>query len=398
MARIPEGEVERLKREVSVERLAEARGIKLTRHGRTCRAVPVPRRPDAVAGHHSGEEPLALPGRVQRGRDGDRLGDAGRGVSFRHAVELLQRGISLSRRSECQAVKQSTVRKLPPPVDADGGRPRAAVAGRGLLPRDAEAVAGGAGVSGVARPEIAEMIDRFQLGFANRTLGYRLPAKNRAAGAEMRGRLQTAGHLPRERARALQRLAGDPGVRCEGEVVEMYGRKITPNLREGTPLTISICRGRTAGVWNEAALSASKEIILCEALIDALTFWVAGYPQRDGELRGERLHRGPSRGLREARHGAGLHRLRPRRGGRQSRREAGRGADGDGHRVLPGAVPEGHGRERVRAEGDASGEESGRAAEQGGVAGQGPAASSGGVWSQCRREPEPSQRAKPEPQ
>jgi hypothetical protein len=33
MARIPEDEVERLKREVSVERLAEARGIKLTRHG-----------------------------------------------------------------------------------------------------------------------------------------------------------------------------------------------------------------------------------------------------------------------------------------------------------------------------------------------------------------------------
>ena len=33
MARIPEGEVERLKREVSVERLAEARGIKLRRQG-----------------------------------------------------------------------------------------------------------------------------------------------------------------------------------------------------------------------------------------------------------------------------------------------------------------------------------------------------------------------------
>ena len=71
----------------------------------------------------------------------------------------------------------------------------------------------------------------------------------------------------------------------------MYGRKITPNLREGTPLTISICRGRIAGVWNEEALIASKEIILCEALIDALTFWCAGYPQRDGQLRRERLHR-----------------------------------------------------------------------------------------------------------
>jgi DNA primase len=34
MAYIPDEEVERLKREVSLERLAEARGIKLKRHGK----------------------------------------------------------------------------------------------------------------------------------------------------------------------------------------------------------------------------------------------------------------------------------------------------------------------------------------------------------------------------
>ena len=33
MARIPDEVVERLKQEVSVERLAEARGVKMTRHG-----------------------------------------------------------------------------------------------------------------------------------------------------------------------------------------------------------------------------------------------------------------------------------------------------------------------------------------------------------------------------
>jgi DNA primase len=33
MARIPDSELERLKREVSVERLAEARGVKLERRG-----------------------------------------------------------------------------------------------------------------------------------------------------------------------------------------------------------------------------------------------------------------------------------------------------------------------------------------------------------------------------
>ena len=56
----------------------------------------------------------------------------------------------------------------------------------------------------------------------------------------------------------------------------MYGRKITPGLRPGTPLHLYL-PGPHRGVWNEAALAASKEIILCESLIDALTFWCAGY-------------------------------------------------------------------------------------------------------------------------
>ena len=35
MARVPEGEIDRLKSQVSVQRLAEARGVELKRHGRT---------------------------------------------------------------------------------------------------------------------------------------------------------------------------------------------------------------------------------------------------------------------------------------------------------------------------------------------------------------------------
>ena len=64
---------------------------------------------------------------------------------------------------------------------------------------------------------------------------------------------------------------------ASGQVVEMYGRKITPGLREGTPLGTCICRVHIRGVWNEQAMAVSKEIILCEALIDALTFWCAGF-------------------------------------------------------------------------------------------------------------------------
>ena len=61
-----------------------------------------------------------------------------------------------------------------------------------------------------------------------------------------------------------------------GRVVEMYGRKITTKLREGTPLHLYL-PGPHRGVWNAEALVESKEIILCESLIDAMTFWCAGF-------------------------------------------------------------------------------------------------------------------------
>jgi len=62
----------------------------------------------------------------------------------------------------------------------------------------------------------------------------------------------------------------------EGRVAELYGRKITPGLRPGTPLHLYL-PGPHRGVWNLEALQASREIILCEALLDALTFWCAGF-------------------------------------------------------------------------------------------------------------------------
>jgi DNA primase len=52
----------------------------------------------------------------------------------------------------------------------------------------------------------------------------------------------------------------------------MYGRKVTANLRPGTPDRLYL-PGEHRGVWNEEALAASKDIIFCEAMIHALTFW-----------------------------------------------------------------------------------------------------------------------------
>jgi DNA primase len=116
-----------------------------------------------------------------------------------------------------------------------------------------------------------EMIGHFKIGDANRTSAYRLPMKNRKAGAEMRGRLQSARHSAQVGHEHFKGSIVIPIFSREGEVLGMYGRKITPNLRIGTPLHLYLpCPDR--GVINKEAVRASKEIILCESLIDALTF------------------------------------------------------------------------------------------------------------------------------
>jgi DNA primase catalytic core len=279
MARIPEDEVERLKREVSVQRLAEARGIKLTRHGadligkcpfhddRNPSLVITPAKNlwHCLGACNAGGSPIDWVMRAE-------------GISFRHAVELLKADHLPLAASPIQPVKHGTVRKLPPPVerDADDRALLLQVVGfyNEALKQSPEAMK----YLETRGLKSSEIIDRFKLGFANRTLGYRLPAKNRAAGAQMRGRLQKLGVYRESGHEHFNGSIVFPIFDATGAVVEMYGRKITPNLREGTPDHLYL-PGAHRGVWNEEALIASKEIVLCEALIDALTFWVAGIRQ-----------------------------------------------------------------------------------------------------------------------
>jgi 5S rRNA maturation endonuclease (ribonuclease M5) len=61
-----------------------------------------------------------------------------------------------------------------------------------------------------------------------------------------------------------------------GQITEVYGRKLNDRLRKGTPMHLYL-PGPHQGVFNLEALSVTKEIILCESLIDALTFWCAGF-------------------------------------------------------------------------------------------------------------------------
>jgi DNA primase catalytic core len=277
MARIPEDEVERLKREVSVQRLAEARGIKLHRHGADLLGLcPFhdDRNPSLVI--TPAKNLWHCLGACNMGGTAIDWVMKAQGVSFRHSVELLRADYFPLAADSVQPVKQSTVPKLPPPVAREADD-------RALLLQTVDYYSRTLKQSPEALKYLAsrglqssEIIDRFKLGFANRTLGYGLEEKNRVAGAEMRGRLQRLGILRESGHEHFNGSLVIPVFNGQGEVVEMYGRKITAKLREGTPLHLYL-KGEHRGVWNEEALIASKEIILCEALIDALTFWCAGY-------------------------------------------------------------------------------------------------------------------------
>jgi DNA primase catalytic core len=198
------------------------------------------------------------------------------GVSFRHAVELLLSDFQPSLVAESGPAKRSTVQKLPTPLsgEAEDQALLTQVVNyyHETLKQSPEAQAY------LERRGIADndAIEHFRLGFANRTLGYRLAEKHRKAGAEMRGRLQALGILRQSGHEHFNGSLVIPVIDEQERISEVYGRKIHGRLRKGTPLHLYL-PGLHQGVFNLKALSASKEVILCESLIDALTFWCAGF-------------------------------------------------------------------------------------------------------------------------
>jgi DNA primase catalytic core len=280
--RIPEEVIERLKREASVEKLARARGIELKKHG----ADLIGRCP-----FHDDKTPslVITPaknlwhclGACNAGGTAIDWVMRSEGVSFRHAVELLRTQNAELRMQNGRAegpqtmVKRSTVSKLAPPVDrsADDKQLLLQVVNfyHETLKQSPEALAY-LQKRGLQHPE---MLDKFKLGFANRTLGYRLPHSNRVAGNELRSRLQKLGVMRESGHEHFNGCIVIPIFSSSGEVTQMYGRKIIDPTRDSQPPHLYL-PGPHRGVFNEDSVRAAQEVILCESLIDALTFWCAG--------------------------------------------------------------------------------------------------------------------------
>lgn len=117
-------------------------------------------------------------------------------------------------------------------------------------------------------------LEVFGVGFADRTLGLSLPVKVRGRDDDLRGRLQRLGLLRASGHEHFRGCVTFPIVDADGGVVQVYGRTLVDDAR----LAAGRHRwlpGVRRGVWNLAGLD--DEVIVCSGVIDALTWWCAGF-------------------------------------------------------------------------------------------------------------------------
>ncbi|MFZ1372199.1 MAG: CHC2 zinc finger domain-containing protein [Nostocoides sp.] len=204
MARIPDEVLARLKAEVSVARLVEGCGVELRRQGKDlvgCCPFHDDATPSLVV--TSAKNLWNCLGACRRGGGPIDWVMAAQGVSFRLAVELLvAESPSLSVLAQASPLAagagpmaKSVTRKLPllaDPEVSDAGLAAAVVDHYAETLAGSPEALGYLGKRGIDHPEA---ITEFRVGYANRTLGYRLGHSQTKAGGLMRSRLQGLGFV-----------------------------------------------------------------------------------------------------------------------------------------------------------------------------------------------------------
>lgn len=275
MARIPEEELERLKLEVDLAALVRSKGIELKPHGENlvgCCPFHDDRTPSLVI--TPSKNLWHCMGACSVGGSVIDWVMKAEGVSFRHAVELLREGGAAALLKTDSIRVKATIPRLALPVDPNGDEQKLLheimAYYKETLKKSPEAI------DYLKSRKIynEEAIEKFSIGYSDRSLGLRLPHKNRANGQALRFKLNQLGLY---RSSGHEHFRGSvvfPVTRGQA-ITEVYGRKTRDDLREGTAYHIYL-PGPHKGIWNEECLS-SPEVILCESIIDALSFWCHGF-------------------------------------------------------------------------------------------------------------------------
>ena len=270
--RIPEADLDQVKRQTDLVALVQSRGIELRKHGARDFIGRCPFHDDRTKPNFIVSPAKGLWHCMACGKAGNVIQFVQQhdGVSFRHAFDLLRQGSPVVFTAQPMQ-KQSTVPKLPCPLDAGADdatlfsqvvsyyherlkqtpAARAYLASRGL--------------------DDDQLIDHFQIGFADRSLGLQLPEANRVEGGRLRSRLTQLGLWRESGHEHFNGCIVVPLCNATGGSVSLYGRRAQQaDLKHLYP------PGPHRGLFNRQCLN-QPEIILCEAVFDALTFWANGF-------------------------------------------------------------------------------------------------------------------------
>ena len=294
MPRIAEDAIEHIKQTTDIVALIQSRGTKLTQKGQNwigfCPFHNDCNTPNLVVTPSKG---------LFRCMSSD-CGKAGNaiqfvqyhdGLSFRHAFELLDKGGKAAFEHSTSRPKKSHSIKLDCPLKANESDPHklldrvANYYHNRLTTTDGKAVVDYLNTRGL---ELSEAIlTKFRIGLSDRTLGLRIPHSRTVKGKALRQQLQACGIY---RATGREHLNGCltiPITNIAGETVQIYGRRIGKvNSKSDRHLYLA---KKQEGIFNaeifrpghiandrQGVQALPREIILCESILDALTFYHHG--------------------------------------------------------------------------------------------------------------------------
>ena len=277
MPKIPDAEIDRLKSSLDLPALIRSRGIELKPHGNGhligfCPFHDDKGNPNMVVTPSKGLFHCLACGAAGNAIQFVQKFD---GLSFRHAFDLLDEGgqAAFSPPESGKPVRKATAPKLENPLDVAASD--AELLGQvidyyaGRLSRNAKALEY-LEKRGLNHPEA---LHHFRIGCADRSIGLRLPHRQTMEGGTLRSRLQDLGLYRKTGREHFNGCIVLPVFDQQGDVSEIYGRRISDsNRNRGAPSHLYL-PGPHAGIWNAPDAFASGDVILCEAPLDALTFW-----------------------------------------------------------------------------------------------------------------------------
>ncbi|EMN01093.1 CHC2 zinc finger domain protein [Leptospira noguchii str. 2007001578] len=120
-----------------------------------------------------------------------------------------------------------------------------------------------------------ESITKFQIGYSDGSLGKILPSRGSNVGQRAKEVLKEFGFFGEGGQEYFRARIVFPIFTPEKELCGMYGRRILTSKTAGVSNHLYL-PGKHLGIWNEEDAFEKKELVLCESILDALTFWENG--------------------------------------------------------------------------------------------------------------------------